>query len=82
MLEAIPLKHKAPLRCRLRASIFGVSPSIVLAKCSLGCRFTCKKCTGCERNIREQLQEAFDRGCRAGLAAREKYRNEAGREWI
>ena len=52
-------KHKAPLRCRLNNLVFGRSIAIIYARCSLGCKKTCKKCSGCERNMRELWVEAF-----------------------
>jgi hypothetical protein len=59
MLEGIPLKHKAPLRCRLHTIVFGRSMSIMFARCTLGCKRKCKKCSGCKENIQEMYREGF-----------------------
>ena len=67
MLEAIPLKHKAPLRCRLHTMVFGKSVSVVLIRCLLGCKRVCKKCSGCQENTREMAAEAFSKGVAKGL---------------
>lgn len=73
-LVAIPLKHKAPLRCRLHTIVFGSSISIKFIRCGLGCKRTCEKCTGCERNIKEIMAEGFREAFKRGLAAGEKHK--------
>lgn len=69
-LVAIPLKHKAPLRCRLNILVFGASVSARFGKCLIGCKRLCKKCGGCENNIPEILAENFKRGVEVGLKHR------------
>lgn len=57
-----PLKHDAPISCKLGRKLFGESPSARLCKCGLGRTRTTEKCKGCKYKIAEGIAEAFIKG--------------------
>lgn len=54
-------KHEAPFSCKLGRFLFGYSPSIAVAKCTLGQKHARKRCKGCKCNIRESAIEILKR---------------------
>ena len=59
-------KHKLPLRCKIRG-FFSFSPSAIWVRCSYGLMRKCRRCPGCEHNIREIMREGFKKGLEEGL---------------
>lgn len=62
-----PVKHGAPISCKVGRKLFGESPSALLCKCGLGRTSTIKKCEGCKYNIAKDIRESFIRGLKEGL---------------
>lgn len=65
-IVAVPVKHDAPIGCKIRVKLFGVSPSMILLRCNLGCKQSCKGCKGCKHNVSEMIHENFIRGFKGG----------------
>ena len=59
-------KHRPPRSCYIRRAVWGYSPSAAFSRCTLGIRSTCSKCSGCQANVAEQIQEGFQAGLEAG----------------
>jgi hypothetical protein len=63
-MSGIVLKHEAPRLCRIRRALFGVSPSAIFSRCTLGLRHGCRACKGCEHNVAELRLEGFEEGAK------------------
>lgn len=59
-------KHNAPLTCILSVTLFGKSPSVILARCTLGKKHGCKKCTNCKHYVPEIYKSGFIEGLKRG----------------
>lgn len=65
-IVAIPVKHDAPIWCKIRVKIFGKSPSAIFGRCGFGCTKGCKGCKGCKYNVREMIHDSFILGLKRG----------------
>ena len=65
-IVAVPVKHDAPIGCKIRVKLFGVSPSAIFGRCNLGCKSSCDKCKGCKHNVGEMIHESFILGLQRG----------------
>lgn len=66
----VALNHKAPLRCRTKHLICGVSPS-QMCTCKLGQK-ACNHCRGCEHNVDVTLDRSGRGGLTEDIEKREK----------
>lgn len=55
-------KHKPPRLCYIRRALVGASPSAIITLCTLGLRGRCRRCAGCEANVREMWWGVFKTG--------------------
>ena len=62
-----PIKHDAPISCKLGRKLLGESPSALICKCGLGRKRTRKQCEGCKYNIAEAIHDSFIKGFKEGL---------------
>lgn len=65
-IVAVPVKHDAPIGCKIHVKLFGTSPSVILGCCNLGCKQSCNECKGCKHNVGEMIHESFILGLQRG----------------
>lgn len=65
-IVAVPVKHDAPIGCKIRVKIFGKSPSAICGRCTLGCKQSRNECKGCKHNVGEMIYESFILGLQRG----------------
>lgn len=65
-IVVVPVKHDAPVGCKIRVKLFGASPSMILGRCNLGCKHSCKKCKDCKCNVKEMIHDSFILGLQRG----------------